>query len=258
MSLTPDWFNLEGRVALVTGASRGIGKAIARALAGAGAAVCLASRSEEQARAAAAEIAAGTGARAFGLAADVARSDEVERMLATVLETFGRIDMLVNNAGAGLVGHTVEFSDADWATVLRTNLDGAFYGCRAAALAMIERGEGGRILNIASILADVGRAGFAAYCASKAGMVGLTKALALEWAPHRITVNALCPGFIPTEMTRGIKEAPNLDAAITARIPLARWGREDEAAAAALYLVSEPAAYVTGTVLVVDGGWTAQ
>jgi NAD(P)-dependent dehydrogenase (short-subunit alcohol dehydrogenase family) len=251
------WFDLSGQAALITGGSRGLGKAIGSALAGAGAAVGLVSRNLEQARAAAREVAAATGSRAVGLAADVARPDEVSRMVGDALEQLGRIDILVNNAGAGLTGSTVDFSDDDWLTVLQTNLSGAFYCCRAVAPHMIER-RSGRIINVASILAAVAMPGFAAYCTSKAGLVGLTKALALEWASHGIAVNALCPGFFPTEMTQHIHDDPQAHALIAGRIPVGRWGQDAEVGAAALYLASPQAAFTTGSCLFVDGGWVAQ
>jgi gluconate 5-dehydrogenase len=256
-ALSRGWFDLSGQAALVTGGSRGLGKAIGRALAGAGASVCLASRNHGQAQAAAEELAAATGSRCVGLAADVSRAAEVERLVATALEELGQVDILVNNAGLGLTGPTTEVSDEVWTAMIQTNLSAAFFCCRAAARQMLAR-KYGRILNVASILGTVALPGFAAYASTKAGMIGLTKALALEWAGHGVTVNALCPGFFPTEMTAGIERNPALRAEITRRIPMDRWGLEHEVGAAALYLASREAGFTTGACLILDGGWTAQ
>lgn len=251
------WFSLEGQVALVTGGGRGLGKAIARGFAEAGADVCLVSRNGEALAAAAEEISRATEARALALAADLSRPEEVERVVAEALARMARIDILVNNAGLGLVGATLGFSDADWTTMIQTNLTSAFTCSRAVGRHLVERGSG-RIINVSSIMGHVSRAGFAAYSATKAGMLALTQSLALEWAPFGITVNALCPGFFPTELTQVVHDVPELYADVTSRIPLGRWGDVEEVAAAALYLASPAAAYTTGASLVVDGGWMAQ
>jgi NAD(P)-dependent dehydrogenase (short-subunit alcohol dehydrogenase family) len=252
-----NWFDLAGQVALITGGSRGLGKAIAEALAGAGASVCLASRNLGQAQATAEELAATAHVRTMAAAADVSQVADVERLVADTLAELGPIDVLVNCAGAGLTGRSTDFSDEAWGTVIETNLSGAFYCCRAAGRHMVGR-KYGRILNVASILGSVALPGFAAYAASKAGLIGLTKALALEWAGHGVTVNALCPGFFLTEMTAGIDANPDLRADVTRRIPIGRWGLEHEVGAAALYLASREASFTTGTCLFLDGGWTAQ
>lgn len=255
--LVHSWFRLDGQVALVTGGRSGIGAAIARAYAEAGAAVCLVSRSRDQLEAAAAAIAAETGARALALPADVSRSEEVDRVVAGALAELGRIDILVNSAGLGLIGPSTEFSDADWAAMLQTNLSSAFYCCRAVGKQMLAR-RYGRIVNISSILGEAGRGGAAAYCATKAGLLGLTRTLALEWATDGITVNALLPGYVPTELSQPVHDDPALNADVTARTAMARWGTLPEVAAAALYLASPAAAYTTGASLVVDGGYLAQ
>src|SRR5262249_50550052 len=179
--------------------------------------------------------------------------EAVERLVAATLEELSQIDILVNNAGAGLTGRTTGFSDADWTMMIQTNLSSAFYCCRAAGRHMLARGYG-RILNVSSILGTVAPGAFAGYASTKAAMMGLTEGLALEWAGQGVTVNALCPGFFPTEMTASIEANPALRAEITRRIPMDRWGAEHEAGAAALYLVSREASFTTGACLICDGG----
>jgi NAD(P)-dependent dehydrogenase (short-subunit alcohol dehydrogenase family) len=255
--MSVDVFRLEGRTALITGGSKGLGRAIADALAGAGAAVCLVSRHQEQAQAAASEISSATGRRAIALAADVSDSEQVNRMAERAIAELGHIDILVNNAGTNIRNAVVDYTDEDWHKVLETNLSSAFYCCRAVGPHLIERGWG-RVLNLASIMALTSLPGRCAYTASKAGLIGLTKTLSLEWAPHGVTVNAICPGPFATEMNIPLLENPEVQQQFTSRIPLGRWGNVEEVGAAALYLCSEPAAFVTGTTLYIDGGWTAQ
>ncbi len=252
-----EWFSLKGKTALVTGGSKGLGKAIAAALAGAGATVCLASRNLDQGTATAAEIAEQTGSRALALAADVSRSEEVDRMVEAALRELGQIDILVNNAGVNIRGEVVGYSDEDWFTVLNTNLSSAFFCSRAVGRHMLERKQG-RVINLASMVGTISMPGRAAYASSKAALQGLTKTLALEWAPHGITVNAICPGPFATEMNMPLINNPEVAASFTSRIPVGRWGNVDEVGAAALYLASDLAAFTTGTSLFVDGGWTAQ
>lgn len=249
-------FRLDGRVALITGGSKGLGRAIGEALAGAGVRLCLVSRHIEEARATAAEIAARSGQAAVGIACDVTSSEQVERMTREALDTFGQIDILVNSAGINIRSPAEAFSDADWHAVLNTNLHGTFYCCRSVGRHMLERGYG-RIINLASIMSFVSLPHRAAYAASKAGVLGLTRTLALEWATKGITVNAICPGPFATEMNRPLLENPEVHQMFTSRIPMGRWGEVHEVGAAALYLASEEAAFVTGTTLTIDGGWTA-
>jgi NAD(P)-dependent dehydrogenase (short-subunit alcohol dehydrogenase family) len=251
------WFSLAGKTALITGGSKGLGKAIAQALAGAGAGVCLVSRHLDQGQAAAEEIAAATGSRALALSADVSISADVNRMVDEALAQLGRIDILVNNAGINIRGNVTEYSDEDWLSVLHTNLSSAFYCCRAVGKHMVERGSG-RVINLASMVGQISIPGRAAYASTKAGLVGLTKTLALEWAPNGITVNAICPGPFATEMNLPLINDPQVSANFTSKIPVGRWGNVDEVGAAALYLASDLAAFTTGTTLLVDGGWTAQ
>jgi len=237
-----EWFSLEGKTALVTGGSRGLGKAIARALAGAGAGVCLASRNL---------------VRVTAFSADVSRSDDVDRLVAETIEDRGRIDILINNAGVNIRGDCVDYSDEDWLTVIHTNLSSAFYCCRAVGRHMIEQ-KSGRVINLASMMGTISMPGRVAYSSSKMGLIGLTKTLALEWAPHGITVNAICPGPFATEMNLPVINNPETNASFTSRIPVGRWGNVDEIGAAVLYLSSDLAGFTTGAALFVDGGWTAQ
>jgi NAD(P)-dependent dehydrogenase (short-subunit alcohol dehydrogenase family) len=250
-------FHLEGRTAVITGGSKGLGRAIADALAGAGAAVCLVSRHGDEAEKAASEIRSATGSRAIALPADVSDSAQVNRMVEQAIQELGHLDILVNNAGMNIRNAVVDYSDEDWNKVLTTNLSSAFYCCRAVGPHLIGRG-GGRVVNLASIMALTSLPGRCAYTASKAGLIGLTKTLSLEWAPHGVTVNAICPGPFATEMNIPLLENPEVREQFTSRIPLGRWGNVEEVGAAALYLCSEPAAFVTGHTLYIDGGWTSQ
>jgi NAD(P)-dependent dehydrogenase (short-subunit alcohol dehydrogenase family) len=255
--MTTDPFRLEGKTALITGGSKGLGRAIADALAGAGADVCLVSRHVDEAEKAAAEIRAATGRRALAIEADVSRSGAVNAMVERAIADLGHVDVLINNAGTNVRNPVIEYTDEDWEKVLQTNLSSAFYCCRALGPHLIQHGWG-RVVNLASIMALTSMPGRVAYACSKAGLIGLTKTLALEWAPHGITVNALCPGPFATEMNIPLLQNPEVRDQFTSRIPLGRWGNVEEVGAAALYLCSEPAAFVTGHTLYIDGGWTAQ
>jgi NAD(P)-dependent dehydrogenase (short-subunit alcohol dehydrogenase family) len=255
--MTTDQFRLDGRTALITGGSKGLGRAIADALAGAGADVCLVSRHVDEAEKAASEIRAATSRRAVAIEADVSRSSSVNRMVERATAELGHVDILINNAGTNVRNPVIDYLDEDWEKVLQTNLSSAFYCCRALGPHLIQRGWG-RVVNLASIMALTSMPGRAAYACSKAGLIGLTKTLALEWAPHGVTVNALCPGPFATEMNIPLLQNPEVREQFTSRIPLGRWGNVEEVGAAALYLCSEPAAFVTGHTLYIDGGWTAQ
>ena len=244
-----------GKIALVTGASRGIGRAIALQLAAHGADVFCTSTKEggcADTLAAIGALAAGAG-KATALVADVADGTSAELLAKTVLERAGRLDFLVNNAGITRDGLFLRMSSDDFDAVLATNLRGAFLVCKAFARAMC-KSRGGRIVNIGSVVGLTGHAGQANYAASKAGLIGLSKSLAQEFAGRGITVNVIAPGFITTDMTAGLPA--DAKEAMLQQIPLARFGQPEDVAKAVSFLCSEDAAYITGQTLVVDGGMT--
>ena len=244
-------FKLTDKVAVVTGAGRGIGQAIARTYAEAGARVAVVSRTEANAARAAEEINALIPGAAKPYAVDVADGDAVMAMGKRVLEDFGTVDILVNNAGLTRDGLLLRMSSEDWDAVIDTNLKGAFHMVKAFQRVMLKV-KGARIINVASVIGLMGNAGQANYAASKAGLIGFTKSLAREFAGRGVTANAIAPGFISTDMTGAWSE--EIRNGILGKIPLGTFGEVGDIAAAALYLASAEARYVTGQVLVVDGG----
>ena len=239
--------DLTGKTAFVTGSTRGIGVAIARALHGSGAQVAIVGRDQERARAVAAEL----GNRTVGVACDVAHADQVEAAVAAAERALGPIDILVNNAGLTRDNILLRLSDADWDTVLDANLKGAFHTMRATIKGMMKR-RSGRIINIGSIVGLTGNKGQANYAASKAGLIGLTKSIAKEYASRNILVNCIAPGFIETDMTDALPAEAR--ATLLEEIALGRLGRPEDVAGTVLFLASDLAGYITGQVLVVDGG----
>jgi NAD(P)-dependent dehydrogenase (short-subunit alcohol dehydrogenase family) len=244
-------FRLDGKVALVTGASRGLGFGIAEALKGAGATVVGTSRD----RKAASRVAGQMGS--VPVVMDVTDVASVRAGVDLVASEYERLDILVNNAGLNVPQGVFDVDEENWDAVLDTNLKGAFFVAQAAARCMVAGGEGGRIVNVASQAGVVGIEERSAYGASKAGVLLLTKVLAIELAPHGITANSVAPTFVSTELTRATLEDPDWRERILSRIPLGRVGEVEDVAAAALYLASPAAAMVTGHTLLVDGGWTA-
>ncbi|MCS7315530.1 MAG: SDR family NAD(P)-dependent oxidoreductase [Bryobacterales bacterium] len=247
---------LAGKIALITGASRGLGKAMALALGEAGASLALVSRDRTALEATVAEARA-LGAEAEGFAADVSREEEVAALRERVIARFGKLHILINNAGINIRKPVTEFTLEEWRRVLDTNLTGAFLMVRAFLPHM--RGHGyGRIINITSTLSHVGLPLRTAYASSKAGLLGFTRALALELAPEGITVVGISPGPFATEINRPLLEDPAVSREFIARVPLGRWGRLEEVGRLAVYLCSEEAGFITGSDILIDGGWCAQ
>jgi NAD(P)-dependent dehydrogenase (short-subunit alcohol dehydrogenase family) len=247
---------LTGRVAAVTGASKGLGKAMAAALAAEGARVALIARDREQLSALAVEIRdAGGTAEAF--AADVTSEEQVDSTCRDIAAQFGEVNILINNAGINLRKSIDDLTLQDWHHVMDTNVTSAFMMCRAALPHMRGRGYG-RILNMTSIMSHVAIPNRVAYSASKAALLGMTRALALELVSEGITVNGISPGPFISEMTRPLLEDAAVSAQMLANIPLGRWGKPEEVGQLAVYLCSEEAGFITGTDIVIDGGWTAR
>ena len=247
---------LEGRVAVITGAGKGIGRAIALALAGAGAKLVLSDLTAAQVEETR-KLATAAGAQCEAYGCDVREESQVQALAGQVMQRFGGAHILVNNAGTAIRKKIHEFSLAEWRTVMETNLTGPFLMCRYFVPHM--KGHGyGRIINLTSIMAHVSSDGRGIYSASKHGLLGLTRALALELADDGITAVAISPGFIETDLTAPLHADPQKSAALLAQTPLRRYGKPEEVAALALYICSDAASYITGSDMLIDGGWCAQ
>jgi len=247
---------LEGKAALITGASKGLGKAMALALAGVGTRLALVSRNVEQLNETAAAVRQ-LGAEAAVFQCDVTDEAQVLQLEEAFTKQFGRLQILINNAGINVRKTVTEFTLAEWRQVIDTNLTSVFLMCRSFVPQM--KGQGyGRILNLTSIMSHVSIPGRAAYSASKTGLLGFTRALALELAPEKITVNGISPGPFATEMNAPLMQNPELNQQFISKIPLGRWGKVEEVGQLAVYLCSEEAGFITGTDILIDGGWTAQ
>ena len=249
-------FDLTGKVAIVTGGSRGIGLGIAQALAGAGAAIAVAARNPEQSDDAVRMIQS-TGATAVSVPTDVAEPDAVQAMVDETVRRLGRLDILVNNAGINIRKRPEDLAPEEWRQVLSVNLDAVFYCSRAAYPAMKDAGSG-KIINIGSLMSIFGNAKASAYGASKGGVVQLTKSLAIAWAADGIQVNAILPGWIDTDLTQEARlQLPGLEEVVQTRTPEGRWGMPSDLGGPAVFLASPASDFVTGTTLIVDGGFAA-
>jgi 3-oxoacyl-[acyl-carrier protein] reductase len=249
-------FDLSGKVAIVTGSSRGIGAGVAQALAGRGAKVVINHRNSQDAAQGVLAAIRGQGGQAIIVQADVSHSDDAQKLIKETIDTYGQIDILVNNAGTTRDMVIMMMKDEDWDVVLQTNLSSTYHCCKAVIRPMMKKKQGGRIINITSVVGLAGQAGQTNYAASKAGIIGFTKSLAKEVGSRGITVNAVAPGFIPTALTE-VLPAERLED-IKQNTPLGRLGTVEDIANAVLFLASNEAAFITGHVLSVDGGLVMQ
>ena len=250
-------FSLTGRSAIITGGSKGLGQAMAAGLASAGADVLLVSRDAGQSQAVADQIAQDFDCRAIGVQADVTEADQIDKVVETAIEQFGKIDILINNAGINTRGSIDELSYQQFSEVQRINVDGMWLFSKAVIPQMKQSGYG-RIINIASTLGVVGLANRTPYATSKGAVVQMTRALGLETAPFGITCNAICPGPFLTAMNEPIAETEEAKKFIVGAVALERWGRLEEIQGAAIFLASDASSYMTGSLVTVDGGWTAR
>jgi len=251
--MSPRLFSLDGRVALVTGASRGIGAGIAKALAAAGADVAVHGNATPPD--ATCDAVRALGRKASAIVGDMADPATPDRLVAEAVGTLGRLDIVVNNAGIIRRGPTVDTSDVDWHAVIDVNLHGVFRLCRAAGRHMLAAGQGGKIINIASLLSFQGGLNVPAYAASKSAVAGLTREMSNEWAAKGINVNAIAPGYFRTDNTQALQKDETRNRQILERIPAGRWGETSDLDGAAVFLASSASDYVNGQILAVDGGW---
>jgi len=241
---------------IVTGASRGIGEAIAKGFARAGANIILVSRNLSALERVAREI-EGLGRKALAISADIGNPEDIEKVVETTLKVFPRIDVLLNNAGISpVLKKAEEMALKEWEEIVRVNLTGSFLFCQTVGNVMIKQG-GGKIINMVSVGAVVGFPRQIGYCATKGGILQMTRVLAIEWAKHNIQVNAIGPAYIETELTQGMRESKVISESLLRRTPMGRFGKPEEVVGAAIYLASDASSYVTGQTLFVDGGWLA-
>ena len=252
-----DLFKLDGKVALVTGASKGLGEALALALAEAGASIVSLSRSPDSGTLADQVKALGCGYHTITLDLSTATVADLQAAVQQAVTLAGRLDILVNNAGIVLRGPAIDFSEADWDAVLQIDLKAIFFLSQAAARHMAQHG-GGKIINVASLLSFQGGIFIPAYAAAKHGVLGITQALANEWAAKNINVNAIAPGYMETDVTAPLRNDPERNQSIVSRIPAGHWGKPSDLQGAVVYLASDAARYVNGTSIAVDGGWLAR
>ncbi|NUM65142.1 2-dehydro-3-deoxy-D-gluconate 5-dehydrogenase KduD [candidate division KSB1 bacterium] len=250
-----DKFKLDGKVAIVTGSSRGLGQGMAVALAEAGADIVLVDRSDATASC---QAVGKRGRRCLNLTADLSDANCVGDIVRATVDKFGTIDILVNNAGIIRRAPLLEFPEKDWDEVININLRALFFLSQAAARVMVAQGRGGKIINVASLLSFQGGILVPSYTAAKSAVKGLTHAFANELARHNINVNAIAPGYMATDNTQALREDPTRSAAILARIPAGRWGTPDDLMGAVVFLASEASSYMHGHTLVVDGGWLSR
>ena len=250
-----DRFRLDGRVALVTGGNRGLGYAVAQALAEAGAAVAIVSRKAAAAETAAAALSQLTGRECRGFACDVTQPEEVQALVEQVIADFGHVDILVNNAGVNVRGAIEDLTLDQFRSVQETNVTGPWLMCRALATHFKQRQQG-RVINMGSALSIISMPDRSPYSTSKGAVLQLTRTLALEWAPFNVTVNCILPGPFHTEMNRTLSENPDVYKLFLAKIPLGRWGNPEELGGLVVFLASDAASFITGAGITIDGGWT--
>lgn len=250
-----DQFKLNGDVALITGGGRGLGRGMALGLAEAGADIILAGRNMENLEQVCRE-AESLGRKTLAVKTDVGSSEDLERLVKQAVGEFGKIDILLNNSGITHRAPANEFPMEEWDRVMNVNLRAVFLLCKLVGNCMIEQG-GGRIVNIASLASEIGLSLIPPYVASKSGVSGLTRALAVEWAEHNIRVNAIGPGYFKTDLTEGLENHPDRGPKIKLRIPMKRWGLPEDLQGAVVFLASEASSYITGQTIYVDGGWLA-
>lgn len=248
-------FDLTGKVAIITGGTKGLGEGMAYILAAYGAKVVVNSRNQADCDALAKKITDG-GGEAIGIRADMQVKEEVDALVEKTVQHFGKVDIMVNNAGMGITKKVVEMTQEEWDTVLNTNLRGVFFGAAAAAKVMIEKGIKGRIINISSAGGLVGTKNIAAYCASKAGVISLSKTMAMEFGRYGITANAVCPGYVPTSINKKPLEIPKVRDQILSKTALRRLGTIEEVAAVVLFLASDASSIITGAYIAADMGTT--